>query len=550
MKQPRRFGRTWRLASLVLALSAPIGAAAQDGGSGSIPSFRELEAAGALIGDIRINNRDIFDLDDRRENAWPYRLANTLHIRTRPGVVRRALLFKSGEPVSARLIEETERLLRDNDYLYDVRIEPIAYHDGMVDIEVTTRDTWTLDPGFRFSRQGGSNSSSIGLKEHNLLGTGITVGAGRVSDVDRSGNEYSIWQSRAFGDWVTIGYVHGSFDDGRSDFFTLARPFYALDTRWAAGVSGSTGRRIDSIYSDGTIVSQYQHASDRGEVFGGWSKGLVDGWTHRYFVGLKYEDDTYSTVPSLVAPSQLPENLRLVAPFFRYEVIQDDYEKLKNRNQIERVEYFALGFHSTLELGRATTALGSTRDLWLYDATVSDGFTLSPGDNVLVSAYAKGRYGTAGGENQMLGAIGKYYNQLHGRYLFFASLSGDTLANGDAASQLQLGGDSGLRGYPLRYQTGTHRVVLSLEERVYSDWYPLRLFRIGAAAFVDVGRAWGGENQNVANPGWLSDVGIGLRILNSRSARGGMAHLDLAFPLNADSSIKSYQILFRTKSNF
>ena len=550
MKQPRRFGRTWRLACLVLALSAPIGAAAQDGGSGSIPSFRELEAAGALIGDIRINNRDIFDLDDRRENAWPYRLANTLHIRTRPGVVRRALLFKSGEPVSARLIEETERLLRDNDYLYDVRIEPIAYHDGRVDIEVTTRDTWTLDPGFRFSRQGGSNSSTIGLKEHNLLGTGITVGAGRVSDVDRTGNEYSIWQSRAFGDWVTIGYVHGSFDDGRSDFFTLARPFYALDTRWAAGVSGSTGRRIDSIYNDGTIVSQYQHASDRGEVFGGWSKGLVDGWTHRYSVGLKYEDDTYSTVPSLVAPSQLPENLRLVAPFFRYEVIQDDYEKLKNRNQIERVEYFALGFQSTLELGRATTALGSTRDLWLYDATVSDGFTLSPGDNVLVSAYANGRYGTAGGENQTLGAIGKYYNQLHGRYLFFASLSGDTLANGDAASQLQLGGDSGLRGYPLRYQTGTHRVVLSLEERVYSDWYPLRLFRIGAAAFVDVGRAWGGENQNVANPGWLSDVGIGLRILNSRSARGGMMHIDLAFPLNADSSIKSYQILFRTKSNF
>ena len=550
MKQPRRFGRSWRLASLVLALSAPIGAAAQDGGSAAIPSFRELEAAGALVGDIRINNRDIFDLDDRRENSWPYRLANTLHIRTRPGVVRRALLFKSGEPVSARLIEETERLLRDNDYLYDVRIEPIAYHDGMVDIEVTTRDTWTLDPGFRFSRQGGSNSSSIGLKEHNLLGTGITVGAGRVSDVDRSGNEYSIWQSRAFGDWVTIGYVHGSFDDGRSDFFTLARPFYALDTRWAAGVSGSTGRRIDSIYNDGTIISQYQHASDRGEVFGGWSKGLVDGWTHRYSVGLKYEDDTYSTVPSLVAPSQLPENLRLVAPFFRYEVIQDDYEKLKNRNQIERVEYFALGFHSTLELGRATTALGSTRDLWLYDATVSDGFTLAPGDNVLVSAYAKGRYGTAGGENQLLGAMGKYYNQLHGRYLFFASLSGDTLANSDAASQLQLGGDSGLRGYPLRYQTGTHRAVLSLEERVYSDWYPLRLFRIGAAAFIDYGRAWGGENQNVANPGWLSDVGIGLRILNSRSARGGMMHIDLAFPLNPDSSIKSYQILFRTKSNF
>ena len=42
----------------------------------------------------------------------------------RPGVIERMLLFKSGEPVSVRLIEETERLLRSNGYLYDVSIRP------------------------------------------------------------------------------------------------------------------------------------------------------------------------------------------------------------------------------------------------------------------------------------------------------------------------------------------------------------------------------------------------------------------------------------------
>ena len=531
-----------------MSLAAP--AAGEGTESTGIPSFQELEAAGATIGEIRINNQDIFDLDDHRENSWPYRLANTLHIRTRPSVVRRVLLFKSGEPVSVRLIEETERLLRDNDFLYDVHIAPVAYHDGIVDIEVTTRDTWTLDPGFRFSRQGGSNSSSVGLKEHNLLGTGIAVGVGRVSDVDRSGSEFSISQGHAFDGWTRIEYVHGNFDDGSSNAFRLDRPFYALDTRWAAGASASTNRRIDSIYSSGNIIGQYRHSIDRGEVYGGWSKGLVDGWTHRYSLGLQYQNDIYSDDPSLIAPSSIPEDLKLVAPFLRYEIVEDDFAKLKNRNLIERVEYFALGFHSALQLGRATTALGSTRDLWLYEAAVSDGFALSPGDNLLLSAYANGRYGAAGGERQFFGATGKYYNQLHGRYLFFASLAGDTLANGVAADQLQLGGDNGLRGYPLRYQTGTHRAVLSLEERVYSDWYPLRLIRVGGAVFFDYGRAWGGENQNTVNPGWLSDVGIGLRFLSSRSARGGVLHVDLAFPLNADPNIRSYQILVKTRANF
>jgi outer membrane protein assembly factor BamA len=552
LKNPSPFGPISILAgfALILLLSAATAIAQEGGGNGPIPSFRELESAGAVIGNIRINNQNIFDLDDPKEDNALFRLANTLHIRTRPSVLRRSLLFNSGEPLSVRLIEETERLLRGNNYIYDVRIQPVAYYDGVVDIDVTTRDTWTLDPQLRFSRQGGSNTSAVGLVEHNLLGTGVSVGVSNTSDADRSGREFSISHNHAFGGWTSIQYSHGSFDDGGSDAFRLDRPFYALDTRWAAGVSAATYRRIDSIYSSSNVVGQYRHASDNGEIYGGLSKGLVSGWSHRYSIGLHYQDDAYRIDPSLPPPDQIPSDLTLVAPFFRYEAVEDDFAKLKNRNQIERVEYFELGFHSRLQLGRAMTALGSTRDLWLYDAAVSDGFTLSQENNLLLSAYANGRYGSDGGERQFYGAMGKYYRQQGGRGLFFTSLSGDTVANGEAADQFQLGGDTGLRGYPLRYQTGTHRALLSLEQRGYTDWYPFRLFRIGGAVFYDFGRAWGGVNQNTVNPGWLSDIGIGLRILNDRTAHGGVWHIDLAFPLNADPSIKSYQFLIKMRTTF
>ena len=43
-----------------------------------------------------------------------------------------------------------------------------------------------------------------------------------------------------------------------------------------------------------------------------------------------------------------------------------------------------------------------------------------------------------------------------------------------------LGGDNGLRGYPLRYQAGTSRALLTLEERYYTGWYPFHLFYVGA----------------------------------------------------------------------
>ena len=48
-----------------------------------------------------------------------------------------------------------------------------------------------------------------------------------------------------------------------------------------------------------------------------------------------------------------------------------------------------------------------------------------------------------------------------------------------------IGGDNGLRGYPLRYQSGTARALFTVEERFYSNWQPLKLFDVGAAAFVD-----------------------------------------------------------------
>ena len=535
---------------LALALSTCPAIAQERSGSTPIPSFRELEAAGAVIGEIRIDNQNIFDPDNPKENGTLYQLANKLHIRTRPNVIRQTLLFKSGEPLSARLIEETERLLRSNHYLYDVLIRPVAYKNGIVDIEVVTRDTWTLSPGFNFSRQGGTNTTGLTLHEANLLGTGIAVGLARTSDVDRSGQEFTFSRANAFDGWTTIEYRNANFDDGKRNSFILNRPFYALDTRWAAGVSANTNERIDSLYSSSNIIGQYRHKSESGEVYGGFSNGLVNGWTHRYSLGIHYQNDDYRTDPTLPPPPQVPLDLKQVGPFVRYEAVEDDFVKVKNRNLIERAEYFALGFNSTVQLGRAMTDLGSTRDLWNYAATVSDGFAFAGNHNLLASAYASGKYGGDGGEHQFAGVGAKYYRPQGQNRLFFAALSMDTITNGDAADQLLLGGDNGLRGYPLRYQTGTHRALMSLEQRVYTDWYPFQLFRVGGAVFFDYGRAWGGVNQNTVNPGWLGDIGFGLRILNARSATGRVTHIDLAFPLNADPAIKSRQFLVKSKISF
>ena len=76
------------------AIEAPPSASAAPA---QLPSDEELESAGATFGEIRIANENIFDLEDPKEDTALFRLANRLHITTREEVVRRQLLFGSGD---------------------------------------------------------------------------------------------------------------------------------------------------------------------------------------------------------------------------------------------------------------------------------------------------------------------------------------------------------------------------------------------------------------------------------------------------------------------
>src|SRR5581483_9283545 len=83
-----------------------------------LPTDAELEKAGAVFGDIRIDNKQVFDKSDPKDNKALFRL-DKLHVRTRQSVIRHQLLFRSGERYSRHAIEESARILREDRYFYD-----------------------------------------------------------------------------------------------------------------------------------------------------------------------------------------------------------------------------------------------------------------------------------------------------------------------------------------------------------------------------------------------------------------------------------------------
>jgi hypothetical protein len=541
----------------IIALSAaiaPLAAFGQGAGPQLPPAWpddSELEASGARIGSISVRDLPIFEPDGQNERRALYRLADRLHIDTRDSVIESQLLFHPGDLFSRRRLDETARNLRDLRFIREPEIRIVGYRDGLVDLEVVTHEVWTTNPGASFSRSGGKNSSGIGFEELNVLGFGKHVAIDYSNDVDR--NSYTVrWRDPGVRGtrWRSELALRDS-DDGAGKSVVFERPFYALDTRWAAGIEFAQEESVEPVYRLGDPVARYSQDKDRSQIRFGWSRGLQDGWTRRVSLGLRHEQAVFGPAPGETAPATLPADRSLDYPFLRLEGVQDDFETARNRDQIARTEDLHFGLRYAAEFGVAAPAFGADRSAAVFRAEATRGFRLGKDRSLFVESRLSGRFESGGLADGLVSVGWRFYREMSPKSTLFAALNAELGHALEADHELSIGGDTGLRGYPLRYQTGSGRALLTLEQRFYTNRSLWNLADIGGAIFFDAGRSWGesafGPTENY---GLLKDIGLGLRLGSTRSSLGNVLHIDIAFPLDGPRSLGSAQLVIQTKHSF
>src|SRR5438477_639304 len=97
-------------------------------------------------------------------------------------------------------------------------------------------------------RARGKSGGAFNIKESNLAGTGTSLGIERAANVDRTGTQLTLQHDHLLDGWTSIALQRASYDDGSAASLNVARPFYALDTRWAAGASVSRFDQLDSFH--------------------------------------------------------------------------------------------------------------------------------------------------------------------------------------------------------------------------------------------------------------------------------------------------------------
>lgn len=510
-----------------------------------------LELTDVVVGRVNIANKSVFDLDHPDEDTALFRLANRAHMTTRPDVIRQQLLFTSGEKFSSQALEESERLIRGNRYIQTVSIRPVGVENGAVNVEVATTDAWTLMPKLALSRSGGENKTSIGIKEMNLLGSGMAVELAFKSDVDRDSTSIKFVDNHLGDSWYRLAARYANNSDGNSKYLQLEKPFYSLNSKSSNGFSVLSNDEIGSFYDQGERLSEYRHEQTRSRLFTGWSDGLVGNFSKRITIGLAQDEHVFSRVDSSdLTAANIPANRKLIYPFVGFELLENDFEKAENHNQIGKVEDRFLGTRFSATLGVASKSAGSDRNALIVDGSAQKGFRNDSGASLILAANIGARVEDGGTQNLIAKTSARYFKRQSAKRLLYIGLESSFGHHLDLDNYYEIGGDSGLRGYPLRYQSGNKRALLTVEQRYFTDWYPFRLFKVGAAIFLDVGRVWGDSPVSSQKNELLRDVGVGLRIGNDRSGLGRMVHVDVAFPLDGGEQANDVQFLITTKKSF
>jgi outer membrane translocation and assembly module TamA len=476
-----------------------------------------------------------------------------VHVRTRPSVVESVLLFDVGERFQGRLLEESARALRARGFLAEATLEARNYDPvtNTVEVDVRVRDSWTLAPDVKLSRSGGENEWGVGMSDGNLFGTGKSLTVSYASDVDRDETFLGYADGNVMSSRVVLNTVFANASDGHRRELAAERPFYSLDTRWALGGAVRDSIRVDTMYDLGEEIDEFEHENRSLTLQGGLSRGLIGTRTQRWLFGVTSAEDAFRPTVETPTPLLLPGDRKLVYPWVGWQLVEDSYREVSELNDMGRTEDISLGLNILASIGFARASYGSDRDATLLEIAAQKGWEPGgPGRLLLLEAGGATRDEDTGLRNSQVRFGARYYRRNLEKHLFSVTLNALTTNKLDPENQVLLGGDNGLRGYPLRYQAGKQLAIVNVEQRFYTDLYPWRLFRVGYAVFADAGRVSGRDPRAAPSLGTLYDVGVGLRLSSPRSSGRSVVHIDLAFPLNGDPTIDKAQLVVETKGSF
>jgi outer membrane protein assembly factor BamA len=470
-----------------------------------------------IIRGVQLQRRDIFDPNER---SWFARLTNGLHVVTRPAVIRRELLVRSGQPYDSASVAESERNLRAMGIFRRVQIDTIRTPEGLM-LRVVTKDGWSTQADWRFRSTGGQVAFTIGLVESNLLGTASSAAVRYRKDPDRSSVAVSFRRPRLFAGTIGLGMGYENRSDGSGVGVALERPFFALTSKNAFRFEAESRDERVLRFRDGldlasdTLSRRYTLV----RAAAAWALHASTAGYLRAGMAAQVRRDDFQPESS---SEPMPRHVTGAAgPYLVWNRAR--FLVTRGYAGFAREEDVDLGATLRAELVAAPKAFGYERNGIGPGVSGRVGAPL-PGGFAYLEALANGLYTSAGLDSGTVQLAATTVLQPGPRHVAVLHAEAGWRKNPVPGEEFDLGLGSGPRAFGSHAFTGDRSVFVTAEYRYTLVDDLFNMVGLGLAGFVDHGGAWfAGSPRRL---GW--DAGVGLRLGASRSSVTDALRFDLA----------------------
>lgn len=494
-------------------------------------------APAPIIDTIAVSTRNVFDSTEVR-SSFLFRLANALHVTTRPFLVRQELLFREGEPYDSARVAETLRNLRARGLFRDVWVDTTRHRDR-VNVHVGTADGWTTELVLNASSTADTFTWAAGIQERNFLGTGARVGVTYRDEPNRSAVTLLSGMDRIGGTRWGVDGFYDDLSDGAVGVWRFGMPFRALSDRSALELSGEARRQRVLQFRDGQLADTLRRRLLLQRVGVAVAPHAGSGGYLR--VGLvgqvKHEEYLLPADPGLFVPDTVSGT---VGAFV--EIAAARFTVVTHYNGFDRDVDVDLSPRLRATVWLAPSAFGYRESGIGPSVTAQAGAAFGPHFAKLL-ARATGLFTGGGLDSGQVWAGLTLALRPAPRQATVLHVEGGARKGTPPGDEFALGHGGGAESVPLRVGragrahgpgprafepnafTGDRMVWLSLEHRAFVIDEVMGLLGLGFAGFVDVGGAWFADQE--ARLG--GDVGFGIRFGATRSTGPNIGRLDLSY---------------------
>jgi len=431
---------------------------------------------------------------------------------TRDDLVRQYLLFEQGDKIDPFLLADSERMLRDLEFINDVRIVlvPLAGEIESVAVVVEYRDRWPFGITGTIKDV---NWYEAGLYHTNIAGRGIRFDAKllyRKGFDNEMGYRLGLRKGNFRGTFFDLALEYEDSWRELRRFAEVRRDLVHFGIRWVGGF----GYEDTDVRDDGGIP---QHFSE-GDVWGGRTIRLdqrpadVTATRKVLVPAVRFFNRGWRNRPEVRADTnQTYHDVR------SYQVGLT-YQRIKNY----KTSYlFRMGELENIPSGnvhKATTGYedGEFNNRTFFFLQNSFGSVRNRGDIVFARVDFGGYLRNGRFEDGALRLLGSYITPLlgQGRYRTRFYTRAEYVLGIERVDPrgLMLGNRTGLREMPEYRVYGDQRLVLQAESRTFTPWRVWG-FHFMVFGFVDFGGVTG-EDQDLLGAKYYTSAGLGLRLNN------------------------------------